>query len=143
MSVLRGYKARLLKIDLAKGEETLERLGQKYGVSGPAVSKFKTANAEEIEDIKRQIAEGVRQEVVGLWVANKANRIAEYEKHLAILDEQIESDGLDATDVRGALKVAQQALRNVAEELGDLKVSVDVDGTVKYTVEGLNEEDLK
>jgi hypothetical protein len=139
---LRGYQERLLKIDLAKGDLSQEKLAAKYGVTGPAIHHFKTRHAAAIAEIKAQIDEGVRAEIVGLWIADKANRIAEYQKDVELLTEQVVDGSLEPQDFRGAMKVKQAALRNVAEELGELKVQVETDGTVKYIVEGVNPEDL-
>lgn len=142
-SAIRRHLKQPLIVDLAANEQSMAALGLKYGVSVQAISNFNRDYADEISQAKEAIQAGLRAETLGLWVADKKARLASYQKDVDRLEDELDSDGLDATDRRGAMKVKHGALRNVAEELGDLKVSVDVDGSVKYTVEGTNTEDLK
>lgn len=139
---LRGYLKQGLIVDLAKEDLSYTVLAQKYSVTTTAIHNFKQRNLEEITSAKEAIAAGIREEAIGLWVADKKNRLAVYKRHLEILDEQIEA-GMDPVDVRGALKVQQAALHNIAEELGDLQVRVDQGGQVRLVIEGVSEEDLK
>jgi hypothetical protein len=141
--VLRGHQERMLKLDLAKGDLSQEKLGKKYGVTGPAIHHFKERHLDAIMEIKAQLDNGVREEVAGLWIADKGNRIAEYQRQMDLLAEQLEDGSLEPSDFRGAMKVQQQALRNVAEELGDLKVQVEQGGELRFTVRGVDIEDLK
>lgn len=140
---LRGHLKRALMIDLASGELSLERLGAKYGVTAPAVLHFRDRNLEEIAEIKKAIDDGVRAEIAGLWIADKTARIASYQSDVDLLTDQLEDGTLEPADFRGALKVKAQVLKQVAEELGDLRVSVDLGGEVRYSVNGVNPEELK
>jgi hypothetical protein len=141
--IIRGHVKRAVLIDLAAGDLSLAAIGAKYGVSGQAILHHRDANLEEIAEIKAHITEGVRKEVAGLWIADKSARIAAYEYQMDLLAEQLEDGSLEPSDFRGAMKVQQQALRNVAEELGDLKVQVEQGGELRFTVRGVDIEDLK
>lgn len=129
----RGWVKRKLIIDLAKGEKTQRVLAKEYGVSQPSISEFKIKHAAEISEA----AKNLEDEFVGLWVANKANRLAEYEADIERVNEQGASD----------LASKHRALRHVAEELGHIPNKVTLAGEVStrvtYEVVGVPPEDLQ
>lgn len=148
-----GRKHALLR-DLAEGIKTQRQLAAKYGVTQPAISQFIDRHEDEIEEFRANL----NDELSLLWVTNKANRLAEYERDLQQLqgfiddlEPKVNEDGTveqaDNALVRAQLgnlvRAKQAGLRAIADELGQIpnKITVGVDpGKVKYTVEASNDE---
>lgn len=135
-----AVKLRLLR-ELALANKTQRQIAEEYDCAVSSVNEFMKRNAEAINDIR----ENAEDEFAGLWVAKKKNRIAAYEEQIAFLQERIDRGAED--DPQGALKVAQAALKMVAEEMGQLTarvaVQADVNARVQYVVEGVDTEALK
>lgn len=133
----RGRHKLTLIRDLAAGEETQTQLAGKYGVTQGAISQFASRHAVEIERVVGKLDD----EFAGLWIANKAARIAEYQQMVADIDEIVAESTVDGrinivdADV---LRTKLATLRQVAEELGQLpaRVTVKHEGAVKLIVEG-------
>jgi hypothetical protein len=124
-------KHRLIR-DLAFGEKSQVTLAEQYGVSTTSVAAFKKRHSFEIEEVRNSMAD----DYVGLWVAEKVKRIAEYQE----LAEKMSK----GTSPRNA-EVAVTILKAVAEELGQLpaRTSVNVSSEVTvYQVVGISEDDI-
>ncbi|HUM06402.1 MAG TPA: hypothetical protein VLT90_13135 [Terriglobales bacterium] len=142
----RGGRKFALVRDLAKGEQTQRQLAARYGVSQPAISQFAQRYAEEILETRANIDD----KLIGLWVADKSARIAEYqdgiEKLKEIIAELTDSESKESALVRaqvsGLMRTMQAGLRAVADELGSIPVkSLTVTGAqVTYTVEATQQE---
>lgn len=129
----RGWaKTRLIR-ELAAGGKTQSELAVEYGVVQSAVAAFSARHADEITALKTRIED----EWAALWAADKFNRVAE-------LQADIESIKVDGTfDVDKLLRVKHAALRQIAEELGQLKTTVEVGGKVTYVIEGIDASVLR
>lgn len=126
---LRGrHKLRLIRL-LAVGEMTQDELAEEFGVTQPAIAQFKKRNRDEIEHVKANLED----EFAGLWIARKKDRVAELED----VAERFKADDPKAANIR------LRALKQAAEELGQLKVSIEVSGGVDYTVEGVDPKELQ
>lgn len=133
---LRGWVKHRLIRDLAEEKFSQYELADKYGVTQPSIAAFKRRFSEEIAEV----AANAENEMAGLWIAKKRNRLAEYERQAEMIDEALET--LGKTD-SALLRLKQMALRNSAEEMGHLKQNVEVDHKVThYTVEGIDPKDL-
>jgi transposase len=128
----RGYRRLRMITDLAHGKLLKREIAEKYGISETAVYKFQAAHRDAIEAQK----EDLENEFAALWVADKKNRVAEYQADVELINERLES-GVDQEQVY--LKVKHSALRGVAEELGHLNPK---DGTqaakVEVTIRGVD-----
>lgn len=122
-------RRRQLQADLASGEYTQVQLAAKYGVSQPAISKFKDRHAARI----LEIAEELNDEYVGILITKKVNRMEAYEN---LFDEALEA---------GDFKTASRMLHSVAEEMGHLPnrvtLQAEVSAVTRYIIEGTSEED--
>lgn len=119
--------------ELAAGEKTQTQLAKEYGCTPGAVSIFASRHEEEIQALRDKLDD----EWAGLWVASKRDRLAVYQNDIEMLDE------LGMTDERMAALKAK-LLRQVAEEVGDLRADVNVTGRVLHHIlEGVNLNDLE
>lgn len=129
----RGWVAHRLIRDFALGEKTGVELAEQYGVSSNAISNFKKRHALEIEEVRNNLAD----EYAGVWVANKLNRIREY---------QAAAEKMSNGSSPRNQEVLVSILKAVAEELGQLparnQTNVQTD-TVVYQVVGINVDDLR
>jgi hypothetical protein len=135
---LRGRAKLELIRDLAADESSIPELAAKYGRSVSGVKQLKARHLTEILAIRQRAA----NELVGLWIADKVNRVAEYEADVEAVNDALRADGLDPN----LLRAKHRALRSVAEELGALptRPAVVVDSVhVTYTVEGIDPEALR
>jgi hypothetical protein len=128
----RGWVKHRLIRDFALGEKTGAQLAEQYGVSQTSISAFKKRNAMEIEDVRNNLAD----EYAGVWVAQKLDRIAEY--------QQAAEKMASGTSARNQ-EVLVSILKAVAEELGQLPARTQVQvntANVVYEVVGIPLEDL-
>jgi hypothetical protein len=128
----RGWVKHRLIRDLAIGEKTGQALGDQYGVSRTSISNFKRKYGMEIEDVRNNLAD----EYAGTWVAQKMNRIAEY--------QQAAEKMAAGTSPRNQ-EVLVSILKAVAEELGQLPARTQVQVNtqqVTYQVVGIDPSEL-
>lgn len=131
---------------------TQVELAEKYGVSQPSISDFKSRRAEEI----KAIAANADDEYAGMWIAQKQARLAEYERlHEIALTPTPKVDN-KGNQVRHpttgepvfevALGEARQVLKQGAEEMGQLPTRLQIQGdlqtTTTYRIENVSNEDL-
>ena len=153
----RGWKKRYLITEIAKGEKSESALARELDCHRQSIRDFKARHAAEIEKAVRDIED----QFVGLWVADKVNRLAEYQQDIedanVVISEELdgalaspEIDPLDPGGDEGGgpieraplwIRLKHQALRAAAEELGQIpnRVRLDVAGrVVTYAVEGVD-----
>ena len=131
-----GWKRNKLIRELALGEVTQTRLGELYGVSQASISRFASRHSSDIEMVRAQLAEKAHGELEHLWVANKVNRIAEY---------QATAERMTELNTPRSHEIKISAMKAVAEELGDLPARTQVDitqTTVSYELVGISVEDI-
>jgi hypothetical protein len=129
----RGWVRHRLVRDFAIGEKSGAVLAAQYGVSTTSISAFKKRHAMEIEEVRNNLAD----EYAGVWVAQKINRIREY--------QQAAEKMADGTSPRNQ-EVLVSILKAVAEELGQLPARTQVNvssETVTYQVVGIPLDDLQ
>jgi hypothetical protein len=140
---LRGHVRLSLARDLAAMTSTQTELAAKYHVTQGAIAQFIDREQELIIAIRADMG----NELAGLWVADKAKRIAEYERDVEQLNGALgDADGADgAPPAPDLLSVKHRALRAVAEELGQLpaRMTVKVEGEIRTVIEGIDIADLR
>jgi hypothetical protein len=109
----RGHRKLAMVRECAEAKLSWVDIAGKYNISVQRLYRFREENAEAIAEIKSNVDDAM----AGLWIAQKHNRVAEYQSHSELVDELIAA-GAEQPQV--LLKVAQSALRGVAEELGQL-----------------------
>lgn len=130
----RGWARSALIVELAKAEKTQVQLAQEFGVVQSAVSMFADRHREEIAAHRANI----ENELYGLWIADKRNRVAEYQSDVEAINDALENE----TDEK-LLRAKLAVMRQVAEELGQLKTQVDLAGKLTYVIEGVNMDALR
>ena len=125
---------RTLCRELAAGEVKRAALARKYGVTPAAITLFAKRHGAEIDAIKRDLDD----QFAGLWIADKAARIATYQADL----EQSSTGGFGTHFEQ--IRTRTQILRAVAEELGQLppRTTLMVMPVV-HILEGVDPEALK
>jgi hypothetical protein len=156
----RGWRRTWLIGKLARSEGTRAALAQALGCSEGAIQHFTERHLDEILAERERVTE----ELSRLWIADKLNRLSEYQQDVedinGILEEKLDRaapapyDPLDpANDGRATpsatddlpvwLRAKAAIMRQVAEELGQLpqRVNVQVGGSlVTYKIEGVDME---
>lgn len=142
---------RKLQIELATTAATQSALAEKYGVTQPSISEFKARHLETINAIREDQA----NEFAGIALAEKANRLAV----LADLVDKalqptpkITNKGTLAIGPNGEVieeidgRMAAQAIKQIAEELGQLPTRLNVSGEIgiktNYTIAGVDPGNL-
>lgn len=124
---------------------SLNKLAAEYGVAKTTITDFKRKYAQDIERLR----ESVNDEMQGLWVASKFNRIAEYQQTLEDIEDTM-GKLLSVGTVLGPgdmalIKEKRNLLRQVAEELGQLpnRNQVQIAGaSVSYHFDGVDPSDV-
>lgn len=124
-----GWAKRKLIHELARMEKNQIQLAAEYGVVQSSISEFSTRHRPEIDAVKQDI----ENEFAGLWIVEKVNRLAE-----AQADVEAISEALGSTTDEKLLRVKLAIMRQVAEEMGQLKTNVEVGGKVSYVIEGID-----
>ena len=138
MAVLRAHHKLSLKRELAVGALTQYQLADKYGVTQPAISQFAAKYADDIQHIR----ENLEDEFAGIALAHKKNRLAHLGDQVELIDGLLDSDPA-ANDRAALLRAKQAALKDMANELGQLVVKIDTSSKLEVKVNGVNLEDLK
>lgn len=130
----RGWAKSRLILDLATREHKQTDLAAKYGCTQSAISQFANKHFDEIEGRRAYLDD----EWADLWIADKKNRVAEYQDDVEAINEALDTEK-DPQLLRAKLAI----MRQVAEELGQLKSQVELSGALTYVVEGVNLDALK
>ncbi len=146
---------RMMAIRMLAEGATQKVVAEHFGVAQPTVSEFASAYRVQIQEV----AADLENEFAGLWIAEKAKRIASYMADIETIDrtiewrmERLKSLGLDLEEIAAAgadpslIRVKQRGLRNVAEEMGHLPARVQIAVTqqsVAYEVVGVDVGDLR
>ncbi len=140
----RGHTKIVAIRDLASGM-SLNEMSEKYNVHRDTIISFKKRYKDDILALKK----AVEAEVVGLWIADRTNRMYEYQQAAEDLEAAVQSliqDGATLTkDDIGFLAEKRKIFRAVAEELGQLppRNAVEVHGaSVTYNFEGIDPDDI-
>jgi hypothetical protein len=138
--------------ELAVGDMNQAELARKYDVTEGAITQFKQRNADAIAEVRAN----AEDEFAGLLIANKARRIAAYEDILRKAMQptpKVDNKGGQVRDPETGEPVyefnasaAMTALKNVAEEMGQLASRIQLQGdlttTTTYKIAGVDPEDL-
>lgn len=130
----RGWVKHQLIRELAVGDKTSQELGEKYGVTDGAIRMFAQRHLPTIEQVRANLDD----EFAGLWLAEKKNRIAEYEGDIGVINE-----ALDGQADEKLLRTKLAVMRQSAEELGQLTQKIETSGTVNYVITGVDPAVLK
>ncbi len=149
----RRYHALAVRM-LAEGRMTQGEIGEACGVSQSAISQFATQNAAEIQRVR----DNANAQLSSLWIADQAARLETLQSHVEQLIELAEAELPEKFDVKGAplvgsngrpvldaagrveaIREIRASLRAAAEELGQLKPKLDLDGqTLRVEIVGVN-----
>lgn len=154
---LSGLRRRMVMRDLALGEMTQTQIAEKYGVVPSSITEFKQRHADQIAAIQAH----AEDEFAGMLITQKAARLAALEeileKSLAptpkisvkgdvvqrINPETGQREEIMEIDARAAM----QALKQAAEEMGQLPTRIQMTGdmqtTTTYRIEGVDPKDLR
>lgn len=130
---------------LALGQHTQTELGERYAVSPSAISRFAVRHVDKISRQRDRLDD----QFAGIVYADKIARVAELSAQIEqIADLMADPDQAARAGVQAAemWRTVQTALRNIAEEKGELpsRHNVQVEGgvTVRYELVGVDVEDL-
>jgi hypothetical protein len=149
--------------DLAEGKLTQRKLAEKYDATQEGIRDFLKRHKAEVERLR----ENLEDHLFGLWIADKAARLAEYQDDVELTNAELEAAlegrlGVSTTDSEGnvtwervedlsdvigrLLRGKHRALRSVAEERGHLPARVVLstgDGArVHHIIENVDHEKL-
>ncbi len=122
---------------LATGERVTDLAGE-YGVSHVAIIHFRDRHLEDIERVRCGL--DIRL-MTGLWITNRQARLATLQTDVEYLEGELVN--VAAELVSPFLRVKHAAIRQAAEELGALRVGVDVSTTVRHEIVGIDVEVLR
>lgn len=123
---------------LASGE-SVSALAARYGVSRQAVDSFMRRHAERIADVASRLDD----EFAGLWAASKVARISVLQAQIEDIADTMDDPeraaraGMQAAEMH---RVQQQALRAIADELGQIpaRMQVQHSGSLDVRVNGVD-----
>lgn len=122
ISEFRGYQALQLMYDIAQEDWSFTELAQATGLSVADIRQFAEDHSREIEECRKSLLNQVARETAGLWITDKANRIAElqtmYEDAAAIHAALNTPQPTWSRSHKDIIKARLEILRHVADELG-------------------------
>lgn len=130
-----------VKIELIRKIATMEHtdteLAAQYNVAIRSIGRFRDRHMEEIVAVRADL----NAQFAGLWVTDKAKRIAEYQADIDQLSELAALDGGELIDTMPDLvRLKHAAMRAVAEETGQLpaRMSIKVEGSIRHELIGVD-----
>lgn len=126
---IRGWRAAALIRHLAVDKMTIDELAEMFDEEPNTVRAFKQRNRQAIQTCSVDI----ENEYAALWIAKKVNRIAELQADVDQINDSLE-DEADPAMFRAKL----QALRLVAEELGQLTQQISSTNKTQYEIVGVD-----
>ena len=149
----RRYHALAVKL-LAEGALTQGEIGKLCGVSQPTISEFARDFADEIQRVR----DAANAQLSALWIADQAARMEVFQDAAEKLIDLMEAELPERFDVKGAplvgsdgrpvldsagrleaIRELRQTLRSVADELGQSKPKLDLDGqSIRIEIVGVN-----
>lgn len=153
----RRYHALAVRL-LAEGRVPQTEIATACEVSNATISEFKAQFADEIQRVK----DNANAQLSSLWIADQAARMETLQAAVEQLIELAEAElppkfdvkgsvliGMDGAQVRDAagrleaIREIRQTLRSVADELGQSKPKLDLDGqTLRVEIVGVDLTDL-
>ncbi len=132
-----------LTVLLAEGGLSKDQLATKFGVSKASITRFAKEFFDDIEHYKFRLAQTAKDMYEPtLWIHNQMDRLAQYQQCFEDLEAQVILDTANNRRVdTGLIKTKLQALRNVAEELGQIqpKMTTTIDAPiVTFTIDGVD-----
>lgn len=149
----RRYHALAVKM-LAEGTVPQTEIAEKCGVTQSAISQFAAQFADEIQRVR----DSANAQLSSLWIADQAARMETLQQAVEQLIELAEAELPEKFDVKGvplvgsdgkpvldaagrieAIREIRQTLRSVADELGQSKPKLDLDGqTLRVEIVGVD-----
>lgn len=118
----RGYQALQLMYDIAQADWSFRELSDATGLSVADIQQFADEHAREIEECRKSLLNQLARETAGLWITDKASRIAElqtmYEDARGIHDALNSPAPSWSRSHKDIIKARLDILRHVADELG-------------------------
>lgn len=134
-----GYIRMELLHGLVRGEKRSD-LAKRVGLTADAVAKFHRREAATIQALSEELA----NEFTGLWIAEKRNRLAEYQADVEKIndmlaegaqiraeyefgdDDEVKEVKITDTGATALMRTKARILHNVAEEMGQLPARTNV-----------------
>ena len=126
---IRGWRAAALIRHLAVDKMSIDELSEMFDELPGTIKAFKQRNRQAIQTCSVDI----ENEYAALWIAKKVNRIAELQADVDQINDSLE-DEADPAMFRAKL----QALRLVAEELGQLTQQISSTNKTQYEIVGVD-----
>jgi hypothetical protein len=123
---IRGERRSELIWDLAQGELTHAQLASKYDRHVQAIAQFAVRNRGEIAVVQAGTNKALHERLAEIPIADKARRIAVDQVLRDDLLSRLEDSDLDARLRNHYTKTIMALQRAVAEEMGDLRTTVDL-----------------
>lgn len=131
--------------DLAEEKWDRKILAGKYGVTLGNINEFYVKHKEEVDAQKERIEKNELDDYAFLSVHKKHQRLLAYQEQIELCDRYIAW-----SEERGrhvpvqVMRLQQNALRAVAEEMGDLKQNITHEHVVvDHTINGMTNDELK
>ena len=120
--IYRGHERRRLIMDLAMGEAAHREIARREQISLADLQDFAREHEREIAEAQQVLLGKLAEEAAGLWVSNKANRIAEYQDEIEEIRDylaELRDNGIMWSRAhRDMVRAYLDLFRQVADELG-------------------------
>jgi len=128
-----GPEYRQLIIELARGTRRIVDIAREHDRPPQTISNFKFRNKREIQNMRRVLD----SKTADMHFAIQLHRIADAERHLAFIDDQIrrmqeaflDGDPVDTKELRGLVSDASKLRKEIRDELkptmslGDIQIT--------------------
>lgn len=136
MTLDRGHERARLITAIANRTASYNTLAKERGVTRQAISAFAKRWALAIADARA----AADDDAAHLWISQRTSRLAEYQQMIEDIDQalRVDDEYAESPDDRAALlRIRLQALRQAAEETGQLRDTAPVQ-TVEIRLNGVD-----
>lgn len=130
----RGRARLRLLHEIATGNHSYAALARQHGVTRSAISQFAARHQLAILDARQALDD----DTAALWVSRRRDRLAEIQQTIEDIDVRLTMDPADRAPL---LRLRLQALRQAAEETGQLRDTAPVH-TVEIRLNGVDLDQL-
>ena len=117
---------------------TYSQIAEAYGITVGAVDQIAARHRYEIDEIRHQVAAKAKDELIGVWIADRMTRAIQCQLWAEAMDDVVTDERATTQDRIRAAETGRKLVHTAAELLGELntrtKLELDTGGLPVFGV---------